>query len=142
MHFAKRILPWVLLVLMAESATSQKFDLDAAKRIQDAASRTLRHRIFQQTIVAAVDNPRNASKVAFSIDCRRPGMGDRAKATNQLNFSPYIRRPGRNRSSAGPFLRLAWRHNWKTHCAPCVKSTNHVRRVVESKILQRRGREA
>jgi carboxypeptidase Q len=37
MHFAKRILPWVLLILITDSATSQKKDLDTAKRIQDAA---------------------------------------------------------------------------------------------------------
>jgi hypothetical protein len=37
MHFVKRILPWVFLILITDSATSQKKDLDAAKRIQDAA---------------------------------------------------------------------------------------------------------
>ncbi|MGC2403984.1 MAG: peptidase M28, partial [Acidobacteriaceae bacterium] len=37
MHFAKRILPWVFLILITGPATSQKKDLDTAKRIQDAA---------------------------------------------------------------------------------------------------------
>jgi hypothetical protein len=37
MHFAKRILPWVLLIVITIPATSQKKDLDAAKRIQDNA---------------------------------------------------------------------------------------------------------
>jgi carboxypeptidase Q len=37
MHFAKRILPWVFLILITDSATSQEKDLDPAKRIQDAA---------------------------------------------------------------------------------------------------------
>jgi carboxypeptidase Q len=37
MHFAKRILPCVFLILITDSATSQKEDLDAAKRIQDTA---------------------------------------------------------------------------------------------------------
>jgi carboxypeptidase Q len=37
MRFAKRILPWVFLILITDSAASQKKDLDAARRIQDAA---------------------------------------------------------------------------------------------------------
>jgi hypothetical protein len=71
MHFAKRILPWVLLVLMAESATSQKFDLDAAKRIQDAASRTLRPRIFQQY---------NCRRGRQSAKCQQSRIFDRLPA--------------------------------------------------------------
>ena len=37
---------------------------------------------------------------------------------------------------------LAWRNNRQTHCLPRLKSTNHVGRAVESKILQSYRREA
>ena len=36
---------------------------------------------------------------------------------------------------------LVWRHDRQTRCAPCVKSTRYVGCAVESKIVQRCGRE-
>ena len=64
------------------------------------------------------------------ISRQRRACAGRGVRFDRLPLGPQV-----GRSNVRVRRRLGWLHNRQPHCAPCIKSTNHVRRAPESQFL-------